>query len=121
MKARIEKKLCKRLVQIAPTLFRHAWIDDGEPSELAYAQGTRVSNLYCLGGGVDYWGDGEDAYTTWESWRMNWEWHGDFEPYPEGHQCAHYPNTTGFKPTTRNLLLLAKQAEAREISQRKKR
>lgn len=111
MKARIEKKLSKRLVQIAPLVFKGAWLDE-EPSELAYKQGSRVNNIYSVGGGVDYWGDGEDAFTAWEYWLMNWAWHGDFEPYPEGHRFEFYPNTEGFRPTTVNLLRLAVIAEA---------
>ncbi|MCY1438073.1 hypothetical protein D9M71_542570 [compost metagenome] len=38
MKARIEKKLSKRLPEIAPSQFHGAWIDKDEPSELAYEQ-----------------------------------------------------------------------------------
>lgn len=114
MKARIEKKLSKRLVQIAPTMFRFAWIDKDEPSVLAYEQGSRVSHILSVGGGVDYWGECEDAHTVWELWRMNWMWHGPFESYPEGHKHEFYPNTEGFKRTTINLLKLAAAAEDRE-------
>ncbi|MDY7565346.1 hypothetical protein QN400_24375 [Pseudomonas sp. RTC3] len=46
MKARIEKKLSKRLVEIAPSIFAGVWIDKDEPSELAYKQRTRVSHVY---------------------------------------------------------------------------
>lgn len=112
MKARIEKKLSRKLVSIAPTVFKDAWLDNGEPSELAYKQGTRVTNLMSVGGGTDYFGDGMDAYTTWAWWLMNWEWYGDFQPYPEGHQFENYPDVSGFRRTTRNLLALAVQAEA---------
>lgn len=114
MKARIEKKLSKHLVQIAPSIFKGAWVDKDEPSELAYEQGSRVSHVLSVGGGVDYWGEGEDAYTAWELWQMNWSWHGDFKTYPEGHRFAHYPNTEGFRPTTRNLLRHAQECEARK-------
>nr|WP_176441330.1 hypothetical protein [Pseudomonas aeruginosa]MCV4168539.1 hypothetical protein [Pseudomonas aeruginosa]HCK4895377.1 hypothetical protein [Pseudomonas aeruginosa]HCL4222383.1 hypothetical protein [Pseudomonas aeruginosa] len=41
MKARIEKKLSKRLVELYPASYSAAWRDE-EPSELAYEQGTRV-------------------------------------------------------------------------------
>ena len=111
MKARIEKKLSNRLVQLHPALYRRAWIDKGEPSELAYEQRTRVSNVRSVGGGTDYWGDGQDAYTVWADWKMNWCWHGPFEEYPHDHKSAHYPNTEGFRPTTRNLLKLAADCE----------
>lgn len=111
MKARIEKKLSKRLVQLHPGLYRRAWIDKDEPSELAYRQRTRVSHVRSVGGGTDYWGDGQDAYTVWADWKMNWCWHGPFEEYPHEHNLAHYPNTEGFRPTTRNLLKLAANCE----------
>lgn len=114
MKARIEKKLSKRLAQIAPRIFRGAWIDDGEPSDLAYKQGSRVSHVLSVGGGTDWQGDGEDAFTAWAWWLMNWEWYGDFESYPADHQFAHYPNIEGFKRTTANLLRLAAMAEDKE-------
>lgn len=118
MKARIEKKLSKRLVEIAPSIFKGVWVDSYEPSELAEKQGTRVSNIWCVGGGVDYWGEGQDAYTAWAAWTGHgewaWYWHGPFDPYPQGHEFEAYPNTEGFKPTTRNLLKLAAQCEAKK-------
>lgn len=112
MKARIEKKLSKRLVEIAPSIFRSAWVDKYEPSELAYEQRTRVSHVWCVGGGTDYWGEGQDAYTVWEDWKSNWSRHGPLESFPEGHEFGCYPDTAGFKPTTMNLLKLAAECEA---------
>lgn len=110
MKARIEKKVCKRLVQVSPKLFEEAWKEDSsEVSELAYKQGTRVGGLYYMGGGLDYWGEGQDAYSTLEFMRLNFHWIGNFPEFPEGHRFARYPNTEGFKPTTRNLIKLANQ------------
>lgn len=110
MKARIEKKLSKRLVQLHPALYRKAWRDD-EPSELAYEQRTGVRHCLSVGGGTDYWGDGMEAYTVWADWKMNWCWHGSFETYPEGHRLEGYPDTGRFRPTTRNLLKLAADCE----------
>lgn len=105
MKARIEKKLSKRLVEIAPKFFKDAWqADHEEPSELAYQQGTCVSGVYYVGGGTDYWGEGQDAYTVWEFWKDSFYWHGDFPAHPEGHQYGGYPDLAGFKETARNLL-----------------
>ena len=111
MKARIEKKLSKRLVQLHPAVYRRAWIDKDEPSELAYEQRTRVSHVRSVGGGTDYWGEGQDAYTVWADWKSNWFWHGPFEARPEGHQYEGYPDTGNFRPTTRNLLKLAADCE----------
>lgn len=42
MKARIEKKLSKRLVQKAPKMFKNAWKDKG-------------GHIYCVGVGVEHW------------------------------------------------------------------
>lgn len=110
MKARIEKKLSKRLVELLPSVYRKAWRDQ-EPTELAYDQGSSVRHVLSVGGGVDYWGEGQDAYTVWEDWQMNWCWHGPFETYPNGHRFEGYPNIDGFRPTTINLLKLAAQCE----------
>jgi hypothetical protein len=52
MKARIEKKLSKRLVQLHPAMYRKAWRDD-EQSELAYEQGSSVRHCLSVGGGTD--------------------------------------------------------------------
>lgn len=114
MKARIEKKLSKRLVQLHPALYRRAWIDKDEPSELAYEQRTRVSHVLSIGGGTDYWGEGQDAHTVWADWKSCWPWHGPFDSFPEGHEFECYPDTEGFKPTTRNLLRLAADCELTE-------
>ena len=96
MNARIEKKLSKRLVEVAPNLFKDAWLsNDGK-------------NVYCIGGGVDYWGEGQDEYTIWEWFKFNWYWLGDFPRHPEGHEFEFYPNTDGFNPTPTNLIKLAK-------------
>ena len=108
MKARVEKKLSKRLVELAPKTFKSAWVDfGGEPSELAYEQGSSVSGLYNVGGGVDYWGEGQDSYTTWQWWLDNFMWVGPFKSFTEWHEFEGFPDITGFKLTTRNLLKLA--------------
>ena len=111
MKARIEKKLSKKLVQLAPSVFKGAWVDSSEPSDLAYKQRTSVSHVWSVGGGTDDFGDGMDAYTAWALWMSNWMWHGDFQSHPAGHQHHGYPDVSGFRVTTRNLLKLAVRAE----------
>ena len=117
MKARIEKKLSKRLVTLYPSVYGKAWRDD-ERSELAYEQRTSVRHVLSTVGGTGYWGDGQDAYTVWADWCKNWCWHGPFEPYPAGHRLEFYPNIERFKRTTRNLLKLAAQCEAAEQQSR---
>ena len=110
MKARIEKKLSKRLVQLFPSIYRSAWVDD-DRLELAYEQKTSVSHCWSVGGGVDYWGECNEAYTVWSDWRNSWPWHGPFDAFPEGHEFECYPDTGNFKPTTRSLLKLAAECE----------
>jgi len=120
MKARIEKKLSKRLVQLHPALYGKAWRDD-EKSELAYDQNSSVRHCLSVGGGTDYWGEGMDAYTVWADWKMNWCWHGPFEAHPDGHQSEGYPDTGRFRPTTRNLLKLAVDCELAERAKGRRR
>ncbi|MGP0015455.1 hypothetical protein, partial [Pseudomonas sp.] len=74
-------------------------------------QSSRVGHVLSVGGGTDYWGDGQDAYTVWADWKSNWMWHGPFEEFPHDHKHAHFLNTDGFRPTTRNLLKLAAECE----------
>ncbi len=99
MNERIEKKLSKRLAGIAPKLFDNVWID-------------KESNVPCVGGGVDYWGEGQDTYSLWQWLRLNWYWIGDFPEHPKGHEFEHFPDATGFKATTKNLLRLAARCNA---------
>jgi hypothetical protein len=107
MKARIEKKLSKKIALLAPEAFKDSWIDR-DASVLAYKQGSRVSNILCMGGGADYWGEGQEEYTAWEWFKDIWPFAIRFEAHPAGHEHAGYPNIDGFKPTTINLLKLAR-------------
>lgn len=120
MKARIEKKLSKRLVQLAPTRFKDSWIDP-EVTERAENQGSRVSHCPVVGGGVDYFGEGMDWYTVWDSWQEGCPWVGDFPYFPQGHEFAGMPDTRGFRRTTRNILAIAAKAEAKAVQREKER
>ncbi|EKT4528324.1 hypothetical protein [Pseudomonas asiatica] len=104
MKARVEKKLSKRLKEIAPSQFDEMWLDWLEPSELAYSQNTRVRHVWSVGGG-------NEIRTVWEEWKNNWCWQGPFEAYPAGHKLEGFPNIDGFRATTINLLKLAAECE----------
>lgn len=133
MKPRIVKKLSKRLVEIAPSLFASAWVNnDVEFSTQHYAFQNNgalsskqkrenletlsgVNHIWSVGGDRDYWGEATDIYTVWEEWSSKWEWYGDFPTYPENHEFQHYPDTTGFRPTTPNLLKLAAEVERNQI------
>lgn len=91
---RQDKKLSKKLKEAAPKLFKGAWK-------------CEESNVWCIGGGVDYWGEGLDAYSCFEWIYKNYEYFGDFPVYPEGHKFEGFSDTTGFNPKFRNLLKLA--------------
>lgn len=113
MNARIEKKLSKRLAKCCPNLFKGAWVLKFEVSELAEELNSKITHCYHVGGGVDYWGEGLDAFSVWQHWLNQWPWMGDFPYYPQGHELEHYPNTRGFNPTTKNLFELAYETEIR--------
>ena len=92
---RQNKKLSKKLKEVSPELFRDAWM-------------CEETNTWCMGGGVDYWGEGQDEYTCLEFLKLNYEWLGDFDTYPEGHKWECLPDISDFKPTFRSLLRLVK-------------
>lgn len=109
MKARIEKKICKRLVQILPDMFKHAQVSS-EPTDLAWEQGTSVSGMYYVGGGVDYWGEGEDAYSVLEAFWDIYDWCPPiFNPYPEGHELEGYPQRDKNRWTGKYAIACAKK------------
>lgn len=68
---RLEKKLSKRLCEIAPNLFKDAWVDN-DVMESACGAGVSTSNAMMIGGGIDYWGEANDAYTCWKWWTDSW-------------------------------------------------
>ena len=112
MKARIEKKLSKKLVQILPEIFKHAWVDSNV-SEKAWSQGSRVSNMYFVGGGVDYWGEGEDEYTVIEDFISHYNWHSPIhKPSPEGHEFEGMPMFESKRLTGKYLIECARKIAA---------
>ncbi len=90
-----------------PELFKGAWIDT-DICELSFEQNSRVSHILIMGGDIDEWGEGSDYYTAFDWFKQQWEWYGDFTPYGCGHEFEGYPDTGKFKPTSRNLLKLAR-------------
>lgn len=108
MKARIIKKLSKKLVEAAPVFYADAWIDC-EVIEQAYNQGSRISHVWSMGGGVDCWGEGEDTQTALQYIQSCWFWLGDFLDHPEDHEFYGCPDTGSFKPTGKNLLKIARE------------
>lgn len=116
MKARIEKKLCKKIAEILPRkYYGDAWLDKDEPSELAYKQGSRVSGILCIGGGVDCWGEGQDGYTVLKSFIQVVDWCKPLhKPYPKGHELEHYPMPLGKRFTGKFLIECARKIAMHE-------
>ena len=108
MKARIAKKLSKKLAETNHKLFNGAWIDP-DVMELAWDQGSCVSGCLSVGGHLDCWGEGTDHHTVLYQMKLDYCWLGNFPEYPKGHKLEGYPDTKGFKPNGRNLLKIARE------------
>lgn len=52
--------------------------------------------------------DEEEFTTTWQDFRHSYMWICNYPVYEEDHPLAGYPDTGNFKPTTQNLLNLAR-------------
>ena len=83
------------MVEIAPKLFEDAWLSEDEPG------------LWCVGGGVDYWG--EDSYSVWEWFSLNWMWLVNAPVYPYCHKYGGRPYVRGVNTSTPNLLRLVRE------------
>jgi len=99
MNPRIEKKLSKRLIQILPEMYRDAWKCD-------------ETHVMCVGGGTDYWGEGQDAYTVLEDFtginQGGYCWFGLWGFYPDGHRFERYPVPDKKKQTGKRIIEIAK-------------
>lgn len=119
MNPRIEKKLSKRLHEIAPDILGNMhpespWI--ATESDCHHVGGFNPDmykgDIVVIGGEHDYWGEGTDIYTYWYIWATNWYWLVDWLPvHPQGHEHAGLPDTNGVKETTQNLLKWAKELQ----------
>lgn len=109
MKARIEKKLSKKLVEILPGIFNKAWVCS-DVTELAWDQGSRISNMYFVGGGVNCWGEGEDQYTVLEDFVSHYNWHSPiYNPFPDGHELEGMPTFESKRLTGKYLIQCARK------------
>ena len=106
-KPRIIKKLSKRLAEILPKRYCDHWVDD-DVMEGAYDNNTRVKGCLMIGGGVDYWGEGQDAFTICTDFSDRYEWMGMFGFYPDGHQFEYWPVIDPKKRTGKRLIDIAK-------------
>lgn len=106
MNARIEKKLSKKIVKLLPHRYRLAycswWVSD-----LAYEECVNIMNVPVLDTQLsDEEGWGWEA--TWQDFRHSYMWICNYPVYEEDHPLAGHPDTGNFKPTTQNLLNLAR-------------
>lgn len=130
MKPRIEKKLSKRLAIILKNVRgytpKDVWIDNdyelwpkyyaekskpltSRQKRKNYQQRVRVNNMPSVGGGVDYWGEGEDYYSVFASVKDALPWVSfECEPYDPETDCGGYPIVT-VRFTGKNVIALAKQ------------
>ena len=107
MKARIEKKLSKKISEIVPKIYKDAWVDD-EITELAWKQRARVSHIVSIGGELDCWGEGQDYCSVLVDFRRNYDWHRPiYNPYPEGHKWEGMPKRDKKRKTGRYLIKCA--------------
>ena len=107
MKARIIKKLSKKLKSILPKEYCGAWVDN-EIMEQSYDQGSRVSNCCNIGGGLDEWGEGTDHYTVLYDFKHNFlQWQGLWGFYDETSRWEGMPKPAPYKLTGQKLIELA--------------
>ena len=92
MKQRQLKKLSKKIVELVPNEFKHAWL----------CKDTGILNV---GGELDYWGEGTDYMPCWWAFMENLAWDDRFNNghYPNGHEFENYPICSKKKTTTINI------------------
>lgn len=104
MNERIRKKISKRLVDLFPEEFKHAFkISSVDELPCGVIPGT-----YCTGGGVSYWGEGEDMESVLESYMQTYGWSGVFGWHPSGHQYFGYPLIDRKRLTGKRIIQIAK-------------
>ncbi len=99
MKARIIKKLSKKIKNILPKEFECSWVDN-EIMDDSYDQGSRVSRCLMVGGELDYWGEGTEYYSVISAFADSLVWLLDLPKHPVGHEFEGLPNTTKIKRLT---------------------
>ncbi len=113
MKARIIKKLSKKLVAILPKIYGDVhcspWVDN-EIMDEAWEQGSRVSGCFRIGGHLDEWGEGTDDYTVFHDFKNNLlGWQGLWGFYDEDSEWEDMPKGAPYRLTGQKLIMLAKQ------------
>ena len=95
MKARIIKKLSKKINAILPKYYSDSWLDKYSPVMTeAYEQGSRVKNCLRIGGDCDEWGEATDDHNVYENFIMHVEpFAYPYPVYPDGHRWEGLPIT----------------------------
>ena len=105
MKARIHKKLCKKITEMLPRYYHEAWMDS-EVMEESRSQGSRVSNQYRVGGELDYWGEGTDDRSVFYDFinHVDLFCYG-YPEYPQGHRFEGMPDISSRSKMTGKLAI----------------
>jgi hypothetical protein len=141
MKPRTEKKLSKKLARILRNVRgftdKDVWIDSelelytrhynwrnegrltSKQKRQNYERRVRVNHMPSVGGGVDYWGEGEDHYSVFyaATEMLCWEMF-ECEPVNLDDLSGGYPKIT-MKLTGKNVIALAR-AYASKVKQSEK-
>ena len=117
MKARIIKKLSKKISELLPKEYEDKWLDTNDRLLCeSYEQGSRVKNCWYIGGELDYWGEGTDDYTIIEDFKRNFiTWQGYWGFYESGHKFEGMPKHAHYRLTGQKLIALAKISATGEI------
>lgn len=109
MKARIIKKLSKKLRLMLPKEYKDSWVER-EVIEESWEQGSMVSNCQMVGGGLDYWGEGEDHYTVLYDFKYHLlEWQGLWGFYDDENDDYYgMPKGAPYRLTGQKLIMLAR-------------
>jgi hypothetical protein len=90
MKARIVKKLSKRIKELLPKDYEGSWINEEIMCE-AWVDKNTINHCLMIGGELDCWGEGTDDYTILEHFKTyHYDW-GIWGLYPEGHKWEGLP------------------------------
>ena len=116
MKARIEKKLSKKIASILPVMYKDSWVDD-EISERSWSQGARVSHILSVGGELDCWGEGQDYCSVFEDFSIHYDWNPPiYNPYPDGHKWQGMPMPDQNRVTGKYLIECARKISAHNFN-----
>ena len=108
MKARIIKKLSKKLAALLLKEYDRAWVN-ADVMEQSWEQGSRVSGCFNIGGECDYWGEGTDHYTVLYDFKHNFlQWQGLWGVYGEGERFEDMPKPAPYRLTGQKLIMLAR-------------